>query len=79
MFSYVETWCQSASLDVTLTVEPTASVPVITVLDVRVMIHVPSVAVFSVICEAVNPITVPVSVLFPGKGVGDGDGPTIEP
>jgi hypothetical protein len=37
------------------------------------MIHVPSVHC-SVICEAVNLITVPVSVLFPGRGVGRGRG-----
>jgi hypothetical protein len=71
--SYVETWCQSASLDSTVTVEPTAKVPLTFVLDVRLMVQVP-VAVFRVICEAVNPITVPNSVLFPGKGTGLGLG-----
>jgi hypothetical protein len=56
-----------------VTVEPTLSVPVTVVLAVRLMIHV-AVPVFSVICEAVNLITVPVSVLFPGTGVGRGLG-----
>jgi len=37
------------------------------------MIHF-VVEVRSVICEAVNAITVPVSVLFPGKGTGLGLG-----
>jgi hypothetical protein len=54
-----------------VTVEPTAKVPLTFVLDVRVMVQVP-VAVFRVICEASNPITVPLSVLFPGEGVGTG-------
>ena len=49
-----------------VTVLPTASEPVITKqLSDRLMIIVPEL-VFRVICEAVNPITVPlVSVLFP--------------
>ena len=60
-----------------VTVLPTASVPAVTTvqLSVRLMIHVPAL-VCSVICVAVNPITVPVSVLFPdgGRGVGRGRG-----
>jgi hypothetical protein len=63
---------------VIVTVLPSASVPaVITVqLSVRLMIHVPAL-VCSLICVAVNPITVPValSVLFPeGGGIGVGRG-----
>jgi hypothetical protein len=55
-------------------VEPSTSEPALIAvqLSVRLIIHVPSVAVFSVICVAVNPITVPVSVLLPGEGVGTG-------
>ena len=51
-------------------VEPTVSDPALIVVQVsvRLIIHVPSVAVVSVICVAVNPITVPISVLFPGEG-----------
>ena len=60
----------------TVTVEPSVSVPLTVVSTVRLMTHVPSLAVFSVICVAVNLITVPVSVLFPagGRGVGRGRG-----
>ena len=62
-----------------MTVAPTAKVPLTFVLEVRLMVQVP-VAVFRVICEAVNPITVPNSVLFPGAGdgLGSGIGPVVE-
>lgn len=62
-------------------VEPSASDPALIVvqLSVRLITHVPSLAVVSVISVAVNPITVPVSVLLPGEGdrgcgVGSGRG-----
>ena len=60
-----------------VTVLPTASVPasIVVQLSVRLMVHVP-VLFRSLICVVVNPITVPVSVLFPagGRGVGRGRG-----
>jgi hypothetical protein len=61
-------------LDSTVTVEPTAKLPLTFVLDVRSMVQV-LVAVFNLICVSVNPITVPVSVLLPAEGVGLGIGP----
>jgi hypothetical protein len=63
--------------NVMVTVLPTASVPAVIAvqLSVRLMIHVAAPElVCSVICVAVNPITVPVSVLFPPKGLGVGRG-----
>jgi hypothetical protein len=45
---------------------------------VRLMIHVP-VLVENVMWVGVNPITVPVSVLFPGEGVGLGVGMSVGP
>jgi hypothetical protein len=61
-----------------VTVLPTASEPELTTvqLSVRLMIHTPEL-VCSLICVSVNPITVPVSVLFPeggGRGAGRGLG-----
>lgn len=62
----------SGQLNATVTVDPILSVPaVITVLTVRLMIHVTS-GHRNVICVAVKLMTVPVSVLFPGIGMGDG-------
>jgi len=61
--------CQSASLDVIMAVEPTVSAPLSTaVACVRVISHGPAsgVVLSSRMCEAVNPVTVPVSVLLPG-------------
>lgn len=61
--------------------EPNASDPALIVVQVsvRLITHVPSVAVVRVICVVVKAITVPVSVLFPGegergRGVGAGRG-----
>ena len=58
-----------------VTVLPTASVPetMFRQLSDLLMVHVP-VLVCSLICVAVNPITVPVSVLVPAGGRGDGLG-----
>jgi len=70
-FPSVQIVCPSVALKSTVTKLPTASVPLTTVLTVRVMIHVVVVplepAHRSVICVEVNAITVPCSVLFPGS------------
>lgn len=68
---HVEGWYPGGTQNSMVTsVEPSASDPVLIVVQVsvRLIIHVPSVTVVSVICVAVNPVTVPISVLFPGEG-----------
>ena|SRR6516164_2414576 len=74
--SHTPVW-PGGTQNVMVAVEPSASVPVSIAVQpsVRLMIHVPAL-VCSLICVAVNPITVPVSVLFPagGRGVGRGRG-----
>ena len=62
-------WLPGGTQNVMVTVLPSASVPALTTVQpsVRTMIQFPAL-VCSVICEVVNPITVPVSVLFPAGG-----------